>query len=194
MSTIAGQGVAGSADGTGTAAAFDSPRGPIAVGNMLYVADANNSTLRRIDPVTLEVTTVAGTADQSATVDGIGANARFVSPRNLVGEGRFIYISDTNGAVIRRFNVETAAVTTVVGDGTALTTDGTGTGAHVKRPRGLALFGNSLYFADFDDHVIRKMNLTTKEVTTVAGGVGELGHVNGSGDDAAVQQTLGFDY
>jgi streptogramin lyase len=78
VSTLAGTaGVAGSADGTGTAALFNLPQG-IAVdgtGNV-YVSDTNNSTIRRITPAGV-VTTLAGAAGQTGGGDGTGSSARF---------------------------------------------------------------------------------------------------------------------
>ena len=61
VTTIAGNGNAGSANGLGTAASFNDPSG-IAIDNMgnLFVADANNNLIRKIDPSGL-VITLAGT-------------------------------------------------------------------------------------------------------------------------------------
>ncbi len=78
FSTLAGSaGVAGSADGTGTAARFKSPEGlgVDAEGN-IYVADRGNSTVRKITPAGV-VTTLAGKAGETGVVDGEGAEARF---------------------------------------------------------------------------------------------------------------------
>jgi NHL repeat-containing protein len=63
VTTLAGTGLAGSTDGIGTAAAFDSPRG-VALDGLgdLYVADTQNSTVRKIVLATAQVTTIAGAA------------------------------------------------------------------------------------------------------------------------------------
>src|SRR5438552_3655106 len=71
----------GNVDGTGSAARFRSPTG-VAVdsaGN-LYVADTYNHTIRKITP-TGAVTTLAGSAGQYGSVDGVGSAARFKSPQ-----------------------------------------------------------------------------------------------------------------
>jgi sugar lactone lactonase YvrE len=63
VTTLAGTGLPGSNDGTGTAAAFDTPRGVATDGfGNLYVADTNNSMIRKIVIATGQVTTFAGVA------------------------------------------------------------------------------------------------------------------------------------
>lgn len=83
VSTLAGQGPsnAGSADGTGTAASFNSPSG-VAVdssGNV-YVADWNNSMIRQITPAGV-VSTWAGSPTGFGSTDGTGTAATFEYPR-----------------------------------------------------------------------------------------------------------------
>lgn len=192
VTTIAGSATPGSIDGVGAAASFNDVRGPFAHRGMLYVADASDRTLRSVDPDTAQVTTLAGMAGSPASnVDGFGTNARFNSPRNMAAEGKYIYISDTNGAVIRRYNIDTTEVTTVVGDGTPETLDGIGTAAHVLRPRGMTVWGGYLWFADFNDHIIRRMDLVTLEVVTVAGTAGDDGFVDDNGADARFSSPWG---
>jgi len=63
VTTLAGTGMPGSNNGTGTAAAFDTPRGVATDGfGNLYVADTNNSMIRKIVIATAQVTTFAGVA------------------------------------------------------------------------------------------------------------------------------------
>lgn len=66
VSTLAGSGVAGAADSTGTAASFNGPAGLAVDGaGNVYVADANNNLIRKITPAGI-VTTVAGTSQPGA--------------------------------------------------------------------------------------------------------------------------------
>ena len=75
----------GSADGTGSAARFNSPRG-VAVdsGGNVYVADTGNRTIRKVTAGGV-VTTLAGLADSSGSADGTGSAARF----NILGAWRW---------------------------------------------------------------------------------------------------------
>src|SRR4029453_11354279 len=76
VSTLAGSGVPGSADGTGTAASFNKPAGiAVDAAGVVYVADYNNYTIRRITAAGV-VTTLAGLAGSFGSTDGTGSAAR----------------------------------------------------------------------------------------------------------------------
>ncbi|HZO95318.1 MAG TPA: hypothetical protein VFB22_16340 [Candidatus Baltobacteraceae bacterium] len=84
--TLAGDGVAGYADGRGTAARFALPLGiAVSANGTVYVADGNNHVVRRIAPDGT-VSTLAGSATASGVADGPGAAARFIRPTQLALE------------------------------------------------------------------------------------------------------------
>ncbi|MFO0578451.1 MAG: hypothetical protein U1A78_30980 [Polyangia bacterium] len=89
VTTLAGSaGQAGSDDGTGAAARFYYPSGVAADGaGSLYVADSGNDTIRKVVLSTGAVTTLAGSAVQRGSADGIGAAARFDYPRGMTADG-----------------------------------------------------------------------------------------------------------
>jgi hypothetical protein len=78
--------------------------------------------------------------------------------------------------------ISTQVVTTVAGDGTQGFLDGTGTSARFHSPFGVAVQGDSLFVADHFNNRIRKIILSTQEVTTVAGD-GTVGPIDGTGMD-----------
>jgi sugar lactone lactonase YvrE len=124
VTTLAGSpGQCGSADGTGSAARFNSQSGVAAdsAGNV-YVADPWNLTIRRITPVG-EVTTVAGLVGVAGSVDGIGSAARFNRPNGVaVDSAGNIYVADawnsriTKGTPIS-FRFDTSADSLTVSNG-----------------------------------------------------------------------------
>ena len=145
VSTLAGMGIAGSADGTGAAAMFDSPVGVAAdsAGN-IYVADTNNSTIRKITPAGV-VTTLAGTAAGFGSADGTGAAARFNFPSRVATDSAGnVYVADTNNSTIRKIT-PTGIVTTVVGTARQAAFAPGALPGLLAFPLGVAVSGTSLY-------------------------------------------------
>ena len=130
VSTLAGTaGSSGSANGTGSAARFNSPRGisysapdGIYTQGRLFVADSSNRTIRQIDVASQAVTTLAGTAGSLGSADGVGSAARFdnlhhisySAPDTTYPQGR-LFVADATHHTIRQIDVATQAVTTAVG-------------------------------------------------------------------------------
>jgi DNA-binding beta-propeller fold protein YncE len=86
VSTVAGNGEKGFADGEGKAARFNQPIGIVVDGEgAIVVADNGNNRLRKI--VGRQVTTLAGSSE-AGTADGEGANARFNQPFRLALDER----------------------------------------------------------------------------------------------------------
>jgi hypothetical protein len=82
-------------------------------GNLL-VADTGNGTVRKIVLATGAVTTFAGKAGETVTVDGMGTAARFTSPGGMASDSAGnLYVAD--GSTIRKIVLASAAVSTVVG-------------------------------------------------------------------------------
>jgi len=83
VTTLAGTGSSGSANGTGTSASFYYPRAITTDGTNLYVADSSNHLIRKIVISTGAVTTVAGTGS-SGSANGTGTSASFYNPFGLL--------------------------------------------------------------------------------------------------------------
>jgi len=185
VTTLAGSpGLNGSTDGAGSAARFDRPAGLAAdsSGN-LYVADYNNSTIRKITPAGV-VTTFAGSAGKRALVDGTGSDARFSLPWGVATDGAGnVYVADYSNCSIRKIT-PAASVTTLAGRHEIGSEDGTGSAAGFNFPAGLAIdSAGTLYVADSGNHTIRKVT-SEGVVTTLAGAAGVQGREDGTGSAA----------
>ena len=173
------------ADGIGAAARFDSPQGTTTDGTSLYVADYYTHTIRRIEIATGAVTTLAGSALSTGSVDGTGAAARFYYPQGLTTDGTNLYVVDTRNDTIRQIVIATGLVTTLAGTaGSSGFADGVGALAQFENPRGITTDGTNLYVADTYNHTIRKIVIATGAVTTLAGMAGSRGSADGTGPTA----------
>ena len=114
------------------------------------------------------VTTLAGTGS-SGSANGTGTSASFGYPRGITRDGTNLYVSDTDNDLIRKIVISTGAVTTLAGTGSSGSANGTGTSASFNYPRGITTDGTNLYVADGDNHLIRKIVISTGAVTKVAG-------------------------
>lgn len=172
VTTSAGDGSQSATDCTvGAGAGFDFPEGITTDGAILYIADSGNHTIRKMTIATGAVTTVAGMAYTPGATDcTIGTGARFQFPGGVTTDGTNLYVADTNNHSIRKIVLSTGAVTTIAGDGNVQGyADGVGTAAHFNFPHGITTDGTNLYVADGDNHLIRKIDLSTGVVSTFAG-------------------------
>ncbi len=193
VTTVAGgAGSFGSADGTRAAARFDGPYGVTTDGTSLYLADAVNHTIRKVAISTGTVTTPAGLAGSSGVSDGLGTVARFNGPRGVTTDGTYLYVADTDSHTIRKVAIGTREVTTLAGAaGTEGSADGTGGAASFRFPYGITTDGTNLYVADSGNCAIRKVVISTGEVTTLAGSAGSCGTADGVGDAARFDTPYG---
>lgn len=213
VTTLAGQpGVEGISDGIGTEATFENPRGLAYDGErgLLYINDGFNCTLRTLDIATREVQTIGGEAgvcdvNQDGPLGEGPDTARF---RLIIGSamgpnGRYLYLSDRGTQSIRRVDLETQVVETWAGPPPDVaeprrgTNDGTGDAARFNGPGGIAFdeSGQYLFINDTFNGTIRRLDMQTREVVTIAGSAGETSdNIDGIGEAARFSVSQGLTY
>lgn len=143
-----------------------------------YVADKGCNKIRRVDAITGIVSTVAGSGSFGYSGDGglaiaakfAGISSVFFDPTSP-GAGH-IYMSDAGNNVVRKVDLNTGIVTTVAGSGVAgySGNGGIATNARLRNPGNMFIDNNSnIYLCDRGNHVIRKIQLTSGLITTIAG-------------------------
>jgi len=140
----------------------------------LYVAEATNHCVRRIDTATGVITTVVGTGASGYSGDGGPAiRATLNQPYSLqINSNGDIYIVDRLNAVIRKVEAATGLITTVAGTGEPGSggDGGPGPRAQLREPNDCFLDGRGgLLVADVQDQRIRRLDLHTGIITTFAG-------------------------
>jgi sugar lactone lactonase YvrE len=124
----------------------------------LYLALREGNAIYRIAPKTGTIHHVAGAGTQGYAGDGGPAHtATFAGPKGLAGGGRSLYVADTENHVIRRIDLASGIITTVLGTGQR--GDGPGPDPRrcaLSRPHGVLVDGQGrLYVADSEAHRIR---------------------------------------
>lgn len=152
----------------------------------VYVADTENSLIRRVDIANNLVTTIAGSTE--GYFDGIGSVAKFNKPRGLAYRNGYLLVADTYNHLIRQINLSTTnyEVTTVAGTivsglGSPGTTDGALLSSKFNNPYALVHGRNDIiYVSDQGNHMIREINFLTNQVSRIAGlSSGSAGSVEG---------------
>lgn len=177
VSTVAGTGVAGFADGAGPTAQFNLPTDVDVDDNgVLYVADNGNHKIRKITPDGV-VSTVAGGA--AGFSDGSAATALFRNPSGIaVDADGNLYVADRLNHRIRKIDMVAGTVSTVAGAGTTGSRDGAAAEAQFNNPYGLEVDADgSIVVADLSNNKIRWVEGGT--VTTIAGST--TGLLDGAG-------------
>jgi len=183
---IAGGATTGYNDGSGTAALFDLPHGMTSVNGFLYVADRGNNRIRRIDTTVspAATTTFAGEGGAGTSDSTNPLTARFNGPQAITTDGVNLYVVEAptgQPGYLRKIVIASGVVTTLAGGGaqsggtgcpgTAQTDCVDGTGAQVKfwGPNGIIYHNGYLYITEYGNNRVRRMNLATGVVDTIAG-------------------------
>ena len=182
VTTLAGTNEAGHEDGVANKgqAKFKFPEGCAVSpdGGFVYVADAMNNKIRVIILGSGIVRTVAGSGLVGYHDDVDGKKARFNKPTGIVmhPDGHTLFVSDTANNMIRKIDVKTGEVSTLIGQTVPGLRDGDTLQAHLFSPRGLSCSTNDkcqfLAVADSGNHAIRLINTANGQIKTISGGNG----------------------
>jgi hypothetical protein len=158
-----------------TEATFYKPYGITTDGTNLYVTTLSQL-IRKIVIDNASVTTLAGKSVGDAV--GTGDVARFNGPQGITTDGTNLYVVDSTNKKIRKIVISTGAVTTLAGSGTVGHADNdNGTLATFTAPTGITIVGNNLYVTQGSSgYAVRKIDISTGAVTTLAGLGGTLGN------------------
>src|SRR5439155_1433281 len=150
----------------------------------VYVADSGNRTIRKVTAEGV-VTTLAGLAGFSGSMDGTRSAARFAGPTGVaVDSAGNVYVADAGNNTIRKVTPEGVVMTLAGLAGSPGSADGTGSEARFTYPTGVAVESTgNVYVADRDNHTIRRVT-PAGVVTTLAGLAGEYGLDDGTGSAA----------
>jgi sugar lactone lactonase YvrE len=212
VTTVAGTSNQGGCSlGTGAAARFNGLGSPASDRNgHLFVAVTFCFSVVEFDTATWAETLVAGSNDTNAIcayADGIGAAAQFSYAGSVTYDGAGnLYVIDSGapfcgntGNTLRRINVASQAVTTLAGvAGQSGSTDGVGAAARFNQPGSLQFVplgstaAGSIYVDDGLNDTLRRVDLATNAVTTVAGAVGQPGTADGPALSARIQSVGSF--
>ncbi|MEZ7973881.1 MAG: Ig-like domain-containing protein, partial [SAR324 cluster bacterium] len=148
------------------------------IGGSLQGAELNLSTV---------VTTFAGSS--SGSTDATGTSASFSSPYGITTDGTNLYVVDYGNNRIRQIVISTGVVTTLAGSSSG-STDATGTSASFNTPLDITTDGTNLYVADYGNHRIRQIVISTGVVTTLAGS--SSGSTDATGTSASFSSPYGI--
>lgn len=200
INTYAGNGSSGYTGDNGQAlqAAFNNPSS-VAIDklNNLYIADAVNHVIRKINSVTGVITTVAGSNSIGFSGDnGLATQAKLSFPYavavDTIGN---IFIADRDNNRIRMVNKVTGLIITIAGTGaTGYSGDGgPATSAKLHFPNFITLDKNGNFYFSQSQNIVRKIDMSTNLISTVAGngnftGVNMIGGYSGDGGQAVLAE------
>jgi DNA-binding beta-propeller fold protein YncE len=190
-------GEAGFSDGAADKARFRSPQGLVVDGNRVYVADAGNHAVRRIDLETGTVSTLAGTGRIGRRVrfapEGDALTLDLRSPWALALDGALLYVAMAGSHQIWCLDLESGRLSVFAGTGREGLDDGPVEQASFSQPSGLALAGRDLFVVDAEASAVRRIELDRGVVTTLVGtGLFDFGDRDGDFANAQLQHPGGI--
>jgi len=152
----------------------------------LYIAELANLRIRKVNVKSGKAMTLVGTKSDRESPN---INADLAGPFNIVfDKAGNLYVSVNGDSRVRRVDFTTGKITNIAGTGEAGFSgdEGLAKNAKLSNPTGLAIDNNgNIYIADSGNERIRKIDILTGLITTIAG-TGETGF---SGDGGLAKNT-----
>jgi hypothetical protein len=160
----AGSGREGIDDGSLKRSSFSQPSGLSLIESTLYVADAEDSALRRIDIRRGRVETIAGTGlFDFGDRDGPLRKAELQHVLGVAALNKNnIYIADTYNHKLKLADLRKGKMITTVGTGKPGKSDGVALAAKLNEPGGIAALGDTILIADTNNNRIMQYDLKTQ--------------------------------
>ncbi|CDR08332.1 Redoxin domain protein [Streptomyces iranensis] len=193
-----GAGERGLDDGTGERARFSEPQGlALLPDGTVAVADTVNHALRRFDPATGDVTTLAGTGRQwwqGSPTEGPAREVDLSSPWDVAWFADRLWIAMAGVHQLWTYDPEAGTVRAAAGTTNEGLVDGPAEEAWFAQPSGLAATGDRLWIADAETSAVRYVERDGEGFavrTAVGTGLFDFGHRDGAADSALLQHPLG---
>ncbi len=162
---------------------------------VLYIAMAGTHQLWQMDLDTETIEPFAGTGAENI-VDGERLEALLAQPYGLTLDGNNLFFADSETSAIRVAKIgKGGRVVTLTGTGLFAfgDRDGIGKDAVLQHPQDVAYAPGSVFIADSYNHKIKRMDLKTLRIETVAGS-GEQGFADGDALNASFDEPAGISY
>jgi len=172
VATVAGTGQRGfaiSGQFAARSAVLNSPWDVAWRGNALYVSMAGDHQIWRYDPSAQTIGPWAGTGEEGLR-DGARSDAQFAQPSGMSAHGDTLYDTDPESSSVRAIALPDGKVSTLVGHGLFDfgMRNGKADDAQLQHAEGVTWNAGSLYIADTFNNALRKLDLATRQVSTVA--------------------------
>ena len=195
VQTIIGSGEHGNNDGAFDSAMLNHPQGMAVDGNRLYIADAENHTIRLADLDAGALTTIAGTGEQALFrhEGGLATEFPLNSPYDLAFQNGTLYVAMAGFHQLWELDLPSGQIGPYAGDGIENILDGPRMEARLAQPYGLTASGGMIYFADSETSAVRAVpgidvdtELAMVE-TLIGDGLFDFGDRDGAFGDAILQ-------
>lgn len=158
---------------------FDRPSDVVAQGNQLYVSMNGTHKIWHLGLDDKSARVIAGSGTEGLK-DGVGETAELAQPEGLCLSGDKLFFVDSESSSVRRLDVKTKEVDTLVGKGLFEygDKDGDRKQALLQHPLGIAVGNGLLYVSDSFNHKIKTVDQATGQTATLCG-CGHPGYVDG---------------